>query len=92
MNSSTLSQFWITIVIYIACKTVKGEKCIFPFKAHGRNHTRCFQINGEGEHKCATEVKPGETVPDEKLGVCNVFCDNEGKKKMIRVDYRNLTN
>ena len=82
LNASTFPRFVIIIVFYTECKTVNGEKCIFPFQAHGDNHTRCFQINHQGDYKCATEAKAGVDVPDDKLGVCNMFCDPEGNIKL----------
>ena len=65
------------IICLLACKTVDGDKCIFPFKISPSNttHSRCVtrDIN---EHACATEVDDTSFLT--KWGVCNEFCPNEG--------------
>ena len=64
------------IICLQACKTVGGDKCIFPFvvKVTGTNHTKCFDT-GKG-HACATEVDDNDIATN--MGICNEFCPNEG--------------
>ena len=66
------------IICLPACKTVEGDKCIFPFVLPHLNtsHSECIDTGKDNKHKCATKVKDNNVAT--KMGICNEFCQNEG--------------
>ena len=68
------SKIKITFLRYKECKTIKGDKCIFPFEFNGKKYSECFELGGpESPYVCATEIKNGAANLSQ-LGVCGEFC------------------
>ena len=65
------------IICLLACKTVDGDKCIFPFEIGSNvSYSKCIDTGNDNKHACATEVKDKNIAT--KMGICNEFCQNEG--------------
>ena len=57
--------------IYLECRTVADEACIFPFKYNGQVYNGCAVIES-GEFWCSTRNQADGTY--ESLGKCNYEC------------------
>ena len=73
----------ITFCFYIACKTVKGVECVFPFIYANQTYTGCTNVdNGETEW-CSTEVDETRQYVTGQYGECSSNCPSATGGKLI---------
>ena len=64
------------------CKTINGEKCIFPFKHAGKAFSICTSsTQREGKFWCATEVDAAKNPT--KTGYCSDDCPRKCREYVL---------
>ncbi len=63
VNVQTTFFFLITLVLPASTCTLRGDRCVFPFRFQGSLHYECITLNSKGEEDafspwCATGVDP----------------------------------
>jgi len=60
------------------CRTIKGQRCAFPFIYKGVTHNTCTKTDSvNGAFWCATELQPDGRVVNQKWEDCNDRCPRE---------------